>query len=515
MDLNLDWSKGEKQSDGRLLKTAKPTPEFWALWKVKKAAIKKAGYTVSKIDDAWLVTHMVDDNAAIEDSVATNSDMQIPVPAGLEYLPYQKAGIAYAAGRKSTLIGDEMGLGKTIQAIGTINVTNPKTVLVVCPASLKLNWKNEMVKWLVSERTIDVVNGGGEQIPSNPDVVIINYDVLTKHAKALQSRTWDMVIMDEVHKIKNPKAKRTVVAVSIKAKRKVLLTGTPITNRPIELQPIAGYLDPESFGNFFYFAKKYAGAYKGRFGWDFSGSSNLDELQRRLRQSFMIRRKKDEVLKDLPAKVRQVIVLPSKGYTQELTKEFDALSDAVEETSFEEVSFEKMSEVRHEMALAKVNDVVDHLMDLEHQVVVMAHHKDVVQGIKEGLEAVGKTVVTLTGDCNQAHRQNSVDTFQAGKADVFIGTIGAAGVGITLTKASHVVFAELDWVPGDMSQAEDRCHRIGQTDSVLVQHLVVDKSLDARIAEALVDKQKVLDKALDNVQVIDQSITIKDLALFT
>jgi SWI/SNF-related matrix-associated actin-dependent regulator 1 of chromatin subfamily A len=126
VDLNLDWSKGEKQSDGRLLKTAKPTPEFWALWKVKKAAIKKAGYTVSKIDDAWLVTHMVDDNAAIEDSVATNSDMQIPVPAGLEYLPYQKAGIAYAAGRKSTLIGDEMGLGKTIQAIGTINVTNAK-----------------------------------------------------------------------------------------------------------------------------------------------------------------------------------------------------------------------------------------------------------------------------------------------------------------------------------------------------------------------------------------------------
>ena len=492
MDLNLDWSKGEKQSDGRLLKTAKPTPEFWALWKVKKAAIKKAGYTVSKIDDAWLVTHMVDDNAAIEDSVATNSDMQIPVPAGLDYLPYQKAGIAYAAGRKSTLIGDEMGLGKTIQAIGTINVTNPKTVLVVCPASLKLNWKNEMVKWLVSERTIDVVNGGGEQIPSNPDVVIINYDVLTKHAKALQSRTWDMVIMDEVHKIKNPKAKRTVVAVSIKAKRKVLLTGTPITNRPIELQPIAGYLDPESFGNFFYFAKKYAGAYKGRFGWDFSGSSNLDELQRRLRQSFMIRRKKDEVLKDLPAKVRQVIVLPSKGYTQELTKEFDALSDAVEETSFEEVSFEKMSEVRHEMALAKVNDVVDHLMDLEHQVVVMAHHKDVVQGIKEGLEAVGKTVVTLTGDCNQAHRQNSVDTFQAGKADVFIGTIGAAGVGITLTKASHVVFAELDWVPGNMSQAEDRCHRIGQEDSVLVQSISInDLAVGVKEVEKMFHNKKL------------------------
>ena len=210
MDLNLDWSKGKKQSDGRLLKTAKPTPEFWALWKVKKAAIRKAGYAVSKIDDDWFVTQMVDDNAAIEQSVATTSDMEIPVPDGLAYLPFQKAGIAYACERKNTLIGDEMGLGKTIQAIGIINVVTPKTVLVICPASLKLNWKSEMKKWLVAERAIDVVNGGGEKIPTNPDVVIINYDVLTKHTKALQSRTWGMVIMDEVHKIKNPKAsKRT------------------------------------------------------------------------------------------------------------------------------------------------------------------------------------------------------------------------------------------------------------------------------------------------------------------
>ena len=141
----------------------------------------------------------------------------------------------------------------------------------------------------------------------------------------------------------------------------------------------------------------------------------------------------------------------------------------------------------------------------------MAHHKDVVDGIKSGLEAAGKSVVTLTGDCNQAHRQNSVETFQAGNADVFIGTIGAAGVGITLTSASHVVFAELDWVPGNVSQAEDRCHRIGQENSVLVQHLVVDGSIDARLAQVLVNKQKVLDKALDNV--ITNEVSIEDIAL--
>ena len=512
MDLNLDWSKGEKQSDGRLLKTAQPTPEFWALWKVKKSAIKKAGYGVKKIDDAWLVAQFVDDSVAIAESAAADSDIEIPSPDGLSYLPYQKAGVAYALKRKSCLIADEMGLGKTIQAIGFLNVVKPKTVLVVVPASLKINWKLEMEKWLVESRTIEVVNGGGDTISDNPDVVIINYDVLTKHKKALLSRTWGVLILDEVHKIKNPKAQRTIACVSLKADRKLALTGTPITNRPIELQPIAGFLDPDTFGNFFGFARQYAGAYKSRFGWDFSGSSNLDELQRRLRQSIMIRRKKDEVLQDLPAKIRQIIVLPNKSYRNELAKEFTALADAVEETTYDDVSFEQMSGVRHEMALAKVDDVVDHLADLDHQVVVMAHHKDVVEGIKLGLEAVGKTVVTLTGDCNQAHRQHSVETFQAGKADVFIGTIGAAGVGITLTAASHVVFAELSWVPGDVSQAEDRCHRIGQQDSVLVQHLVVDGSLDARMAEVLVQKQRVLDRAIDDVQILP-AISINDLAV--
>jgi SNF2 family DNA or RNA helicase len=204
-------------------------------------------------------------------------------------------------------------------------------------------------------------------------------------------------------------------------------------------------------------------------------------------------------------------VLPSNDYSDQIKKEFETLADAVTETSSEDVDFERMSGVRHDTALAKVADVVAHVADIDHQVVVMAHHKDVVDGIKEGLEAAGKTVVTLTGDCTQSHRQNSVDTFQAGNADVFIGTIGAAGVGITLTSASHVVFAELDWVPGNVSQAEDRCHRIGQDSSVLVQHLVVDGSIDARLAEVLVSKQKVLDKALDNV--VENNVSIEEIAI--
>ncbi len=515
MELKLDWSKETVHSDGRFVSTASPTQEFWTVWREKKAAIKAAGYSVRKVDNKWVVTRYRDNDQAIADSQATDADIDIPVPAGLSYLPYQKAGIAYAIKRSSTLIGDEMGLGKTIQAIGVINATAPKTVLVVCPASLKINWKNEMTKWLVADRDIQIVNGGGEQIPANPDVIIINYDVLSKHKDAINARTWDLVIMDEAHYIKNNTAARTKVAVGIKANRKVVLTGTPITNRPIELQPIAGYLDPVTFGNYFKFGVRYAGAHQINIGrktvWDFNGSSNLDELQRVLRQSFMIRRKKDEVLKELPEKVRQIIVLPNSDYSDQIKKEFETLADAVDETSSEDIEFEQMSGVRHETALAKVNDVVTHVAAIDHQVVVMAHHKDVVDGIKAGLEAAGKSVVTLTGDCNQAHRQNAVETFQAGNADVFIGTIGAAGVGITLTSASHVVFAELDWVPGNMSQAEDRCHRIGQDSSVLVQHLVVDGSIDARLAQVLVGKQRVLDKALDNVVV--NNISIEDIAL--
>ena len=515
MELKLDWSKETVHTDGRFVSTASPTQEFWSVWREKKAAIKAAGYSVRKVDNKWVVTRYRDNDQAIADSQATDADIDIPVPAGLSYLPYQKAGIAYAIKRSSTLIGDEMGLGKTIQAIGVINATAPKTVLVVCPASLKINWKNEMTKWLVADRDIQIVNGGGEQIPANPDVIIINYDVLSKHKDAINARTWDLVIMDEAHYIKNNTAARTKVAVGIKANRKVVLTGTPITNRPIELQPIAGYLDPVTFGNYFKFGVRYAGAHQINIGrktvWDFNGSSNLDELQRVLRQSFMIRRKKDEVLKELPEKVRQIIVLPNSDYSDQIKKEFETLADAVDETSSEDIEFEQMSGVRHETALAKVNDVVTHVAAIDHQVVVMAHHKDVVDGIKAGLEAAGKSVVTLTGDCNQAHRQNAVEIFQAGSADVFIGTIGAAGVGITLTSASHVVFAELDWVPGNMSQAEDRCHRIGQDSSVLVQHLVVDGSIDARLAQVLVGKQRVLDKALDNVVV--NNISIEDIAL--
>ncbi len=186
--------------------------------------------------------------AAIELSQASDSDLDVPVPDGLEYLPFQRAGIAYAASREATLIADEMGLGKTIQAAGLINLTTPHSVLIICPASLKLNWQNELNRWLVRERSIDVVSGD-EWPDSEEDIVIINYDILARNKHSINSKLWDLVIFDEAHYCKNPKAERTKMALSIKANRKLMLTGTPMINRPVELQPLAGYLAPEEFGS--------------------------------------------------------------------------------------------------------------------------------------------------------------------------------------------------------------------------------------------------------------------------
>jgi len=471
-------------------------------------------------------------------SRAASADIDLPRPEGLDYLPFQRAGIQYALQRDNVLLGDEMGLGKTIQAIGVINAKPEiERVLVVAPASLKLNWKRELEKWLTRPMSVGVANGG---LPDT-DVVIVNYDVLKKFKNELQ-RDWDMLIADEAHYIKNPDAQRTqllvggdkkkegkyvhIPGIADSAKRKMFITGTPILNRPIELWPIVSSLAPATFPSFMSFAKRYADAKQGRYGWDFSGASNLDELQDKLRSTVMVRRLKKDVLAELPPKRRQVVELEPDGEARkavtreqevsrkhetelqrlradvELAKASDdgkTYEEAVAKLkSASQVAFEDISKERHEVALAKVPQVIEHLRDvLEQQdkVVVFAHHRDVIDAI---ISAFPDQAVKLTGEDSVEERQRSVDDFQSKKdVKLFVGSIHAAGVGITLTAASHVIFAELDWVPANITQAEDRLHRIGQTGSVLVQHLVFDGSLDSKMAKTLVDKQAVIDSALD------------------
>lgn len=460
---------------------------------------------------------------SIQLSKATDSQLDIPKPEGLEYLPYQKAGVSYSIGRNSALIADEMGLGKTIEAIGVANHLKVSSVLVICPASLKLNWKREWQKWNIQNHSIDIAKDS----VSGVNVVIVNYDILKKLHRQIRSRQWDLVIFDESHYLKNSKAQRTKEALDkkdpIPAKRRLFLTGTPILNRPIELWPILAYTDPTGLGkNFWAYAKRYCNAYHDGFGWNVKGSSHSDELQKKLRTRLMIRRLKSDVMKELPPKRRQVIELPANGLSDVLKKEKEVwnkhqgiverlnqlMSEAGNDEEYKEqvsrlkreaaVAFEEMAAVRHETALAKVPYVISHIKDsLESgdKVVVFGHHLDVLGQIHK---AFPKMSVMMTGETSLKDRQDAVDSFQNDDSvRLFVGSTTAAGLGITLTASSHVIFGELDWVPANLTQAEDRLHRIGQENSVLVQHLVLEESIDAYMARTVVSKQDVITKTLD------------------
>ena len=257
------------------------------------------------------------EQAAIQASRAATADIAVPAPQGLTYLGYQLAGVAYAQSREATLIADEMGLGKTIQALGVINVEKTiANVLVVCPASLKLNWKREATKWLTRPLKISIANGTF----SPGGMVIVNYEQVKKYRSQIDAVQWDLLIVDEAHYLKNAKADRTASVLGrwhqdpkklvkpIQARRKLFLTGTPILNRPCELWTLLQAIDKQGLGgNWKAFHTRYCAAYQGRHGWVIDGASHLDELQARLRSGVMIRRMKADVLTELPAKRRSVI----------------------------------------------------------------------------------------------------------------------------------------------------------------------------------------------------------------
>lgn len=533
--------KGTRYQDKDIPKGAgfrwDPVKRVWWTDKEDRAA-KLVAYATAEVK-AELEAIAKRRQEALELSRATDADVDIPAPDGLEYLPYQKAGIAYALNTPNVLIADEMGLGKTIQALGIINADpSIKSALIIVPASLRINWYREARKWLVRDFSIEIADG--DDFP-NTDIVIINYERLGKHRNAIRAREWDLLVCDEAHYIKNPKAQRTKEIMGswdkkkqdwaitpLEARRKVMLTGTPILNRPIELWNLLRLLDKDRWTNFMYFGKRYCNAHHNGWGWDFTGANEetLPELQRILRETIMVRRLKKDVLAELPPKRRQIIEIPADGMKRIIDKQAKAWApyeeqfnmlqakadsakaagdqkayrQAVEElTTAMEVAFEELSALRHEMGIAKVPAVIEHIKEtLENtdKIVVFAHHHDVVNAIAE---AFGDIAVKLTGVENSDERQAAVDRFQNDpNCRLFIGTIGAAGVGLTLTAASTMIFAELDWVPGRVTQAEDRIHRIGQLNSVLIQHLVVDGSLDAKMAWVLVEKQEIIDKALDD-----------------
>lgn len=457
-----------------------------------------------------------------------DDDIAPPLPDGLALRPFQLAAVKFLTGRRSVLLADDMGLGKTIEVLAALNLLAPQRVLVVSPLSMTLTSRNELARWSTLDRPIGVATA--RTWPEDAGWVIIHPEGLTRQAQRLVGH-WDVIVVDEAHYFKSPKAQRTraLFAPGVQAYRRWALTGTPIPNRPIELQGILRWLQPDNpEWEWRHYAKTYCALYKDRFGQHYDGASSLDELQTCLRESVMIRRRKADVLADLPAKVRQMIALDPAAVTgakaavaaerkaeaeaeaarkgaervvKTAAPDSDTYREAVRRMSRPALEFDEVARARHNTAVVKAPAVAVHvediLADTDEKVVVFAHHRDVIGSLAERLNKFG--VVTLVGGDSPGERTTAVEAFQRDPGTrVFVGSIQAAGVGLTLTAAATVVFAELDWSPGNITQAEDRIHRIGQTaGSVHVQHLVIDGSVDARIAETLLRKQAIADRALD------------------
>jgi SNF2 family DNA or RNA helicase len=532
------WIVRSAYADKDLVKAAgcrwNPDRKVWWTDKPEVAAKLADGDVVAAINAERAAKHARDLDS-IEASRAAEADIDIPAAAGLAYLPYQKAGVAYALSRVATLLGDEMGLGKTIQALGLINAdATIANVLVVCPASLKLNWAREAKKWLTRPLTIGVANG----VFPETDVVIVNYEQLKKHRDAIDRRDWDLLVVDEAQMAKNGAAQRTKQLYGhwdkearrmnpepIAFRKLILLTGTPWLNRPKELWTMLKVADPKGLGrNWRDYHVRYCDGHRDEYGWQIDGASNLAELQAKLRATLMVRRLKADVLAELPPKRRQVIALQiMDAATRALVERENAVHERVEIArravaaassdpaayaraiaeleAAEAVAFEEISRTRHLVALAKLPQVIEHIeetLESVDKLVVMGWHHDVLNGI-EAHFGPSMGVAKITGETPVPSRQGEVDRFQTDpRCRLMVGSIKAAGVGYTMTAASTVLFAELDVVPGNLSQAEDRCHRIGQHDSVLVQHLVLEGSYDMRMAEIVIEKQAVFAAGLDD-----------------
>lgn len=465
-------------------------------------------------------------------SFATESTSVYPCPATEHYMSYQVAGIDFALRRTGTLFGDEPGLGKTVEALGVVNATDEYPVLIVCPASVRIQWEKMARKWLVKglkgrPLTIYRIMKSSDGVHPKADVVIISFEGARSPEiqKQLCERDWGVVVIDEAHYLKNHEAARTKAilgswsskgrepAIIDKAKRKLFLTGTPLPNRPRECYTLGRALDWEaldfmSYDAFqFRFNPSMQRQVKRKDGTtavvNDERAGRLPELQARLRANFMIRRAKLDVLKDLPAKRFELTFVEEnaairKALAAESLLKFNP--DDIDTSDFKLLGH--IAAVRHQMGIAKVPRVVEHVQMLmeggEDKLVIFAYHKEVMTMLQEALKRYG--IARIDGSVTANGRVKAIEAFvENPKIRIFLGQISATGTGVDgLQKVcSHAVFAEADWTPGVNAQATDRLHRHGQRGSVLAEFLVAPGSLDEKILGSAIRKLQVIDVVMD------------------
>lgn len=490
-----------------------------------------------------LNSHQTKLERAAELAVATTVKDEdiIKMDAG-ELYRFQCAGVHFLELMESGIIADQMGLGKTVQALAFLARGDDRfPALVVCPASVKMNWAREIMRWIGSDEvSCDVVDGSycyeirpdgkkGHRIGALKsmdneefsDILIINYDVLQRNKEKLISMGFKTAILDESHYVKNSKSKRSKAAAEIAAstKHKILLTGTPVMNRPSELWHQLHIISPEVWPNFFKFARRYCDLKRGRFGWDFSGATNLDELHKAIVGTYMVRRRKMEVIKDMPEKVvYKTNIDVDTGARMEYNLAFKnfrqwAISNGGQaklQRVMRAEALTRMTTLKRLAAEAKVETVVEHVTDFldsreEDQLVVFAHHKSVLEQLVVGIKKTGHKVGSILGGDSMTKRQQVIDGFREGRLRIVVCSILAAGTGVDgLQVAQNMMFLERTWRPADHQQAEDRIHRIGQEDTCFIEYLDLENSIDEVMANILEGKRQIASKIIDG-KVVENS----------
>jgi SWI/SNF-related matrix-associated actin-dependent regulator 1 of chromatin subfamily A len=492
-------------------------------------ALKEMGFGIGRKLSKWIN----------DESAKKVEDKELVIPGLRANLyPYQKDGIQFLETKNGrAIIGDDMGLGKTIQALGWLQLRKKDVLpaLVVCPASLKLNWAREALKFTDLEPVI--INGKNDKkftiIPggNRKDIYIANYDIihetyecpackgkkkingekcptckgkgkipcLDKTIKDLCVKT---VIYDEAHYLKSDTSSRTVAAkeLSSSCSHVIPLSGTPIVNRPIEFYSTINMVNPKLFTSWWQYTQRFCGRKRTPFGWDVNGATNKDELHKILSQTIMIRRLKKDVLKDLPSKVRVVVPLEI-----DLGKYHSILERIAAELEGQEAEhltiIEKAKQLIASLKMDMALEWIENYIESGEKLVVFGEHSKILEQVQEKFK---NNSVLVYGGTSQTERQAAVDKFQNDPdCKVFIGSKSAME-GLTLTAAHATAFLELWWVPAHHDQAEDRVHRIGQeADSVTAYYLLAAGTIEEDIVEMLDAKRRVVAAILDGKKVED------------
>ena len=422
--------------------------------------------------------------------------------------PYQKIGVAFMLKAKNCLLGDEPGLGKTIQSITVCEELKAKKILVLCPSILKDNWASEVKQW--TDKTSIVIGGTAakrkEQWAKSRHYYLANYELLLRDLEYMQSIEWDFIIADEATRLSNPKAKSSREVKKIKAKRRIALTGTPINNKPDDLWNICDFIRPGEMGSFWNFRERHC--ILNNWG-GVASYKNLNEVREKL-QRVMIRRRKEEVLTDLPPKTLEDVYCnlskSEQAYYNVLKEEMTA--EILENKITIDNALVRMIRLKQltgsaellggEKGSSKLSAVKDLLVDIAasgNKTIIFTQFAKMAVILKRDLAEYNPLVIS--GEVKNDLRQGIINNFNTREKHQILIMTEAGAYGLNVQGANYVIHYDLSWSISKMIQREDRAHRHGQKKNVTVYTLMARNTIDEYIKSVVWKKKEMSDFLVD------------------